>query len=117
VICGSWVGKSDITFVQGHMSFSGNVFRLIFCGGCFLCVVRELTDDSRRGADGTAHKINWTNEHYRGGELSQERPAYGGRQSTIVQLWAFSVSFKGSFETPIPYGVGRTLVPGGAREL
>jgi hypothetical protein len=25
-----------------------------------LCVVRELTDDSRRGAGGTAHKMNWT---------------------------------------------------------
>jgi hypothetical protein len=29
-----------------------------------LCVVRELTDDSRRGAGGTAHKINWMKEHY-----------------------------------------------------
>jgi hypothetical protein len=25
-----------------------------------LCVVREWTDDSRRRADGTAHKMNWT---------------------------------------------------------
>jgi hypothetical protein len=38
-----------------------------------LCVVRELTDDSRRGAGSTAHKINWTKEHYRGGELLQEQ--------------------------------------------
>ena len=38
-----------------------------------LCVVRELTDDSRRGAGRTTHKINWTKEHYRGGGLSQEQ--------------------------------------------
>src|SRR5262249_5670153 len=37
-----------------------------------LCVVRELTDDSRRGAGGTAHKINWMKEHYRGGRLLQK---------------------------------------------
>ena len=24
-----------------------------------LCVVREWTDDSRRGTDSTAHKMNW----------------------------------------------------------
>src|SRR5262249_5696581 len=39
-----------------------------------LCVVRELTDDSRRGAGGTAHKINWMKEHYRGGRLLQKQP-------------------------------------------
>ena len=38
-----------------------------------LCVVRELTDDSRRGAGGTAHKINWMKEHYRGGRLLQKQ--------------------------------------------
>jgi hypothetical protein len=38
-----------------------------------LCVVRELTDNSRRGAGRTTHKINWTQEHYRGGGLSQEQ--------------------------------------------
>jgi hypothetical protein len=38
-----------------------------------LCVVRELTDDSRRGAGGTAHKINWTKEHYSGGRLWQRQ--------------------------------------------
>jgi hypothetical protein len=32
-----------------------------------LCVVREWTDDSRRGADGTAHKMNWTKPLGHGG--------------------------------------------------
>jgi hypothetical protein len=41
-----------------------------------LCVVRELIDDSRRGASGTAHKINWMKEHYRGGRLLQ-KPRWG----------------------------------------
>jgi hypothetical protein len=26
-----------------------------------------------------------------------QKPAYGGRQSTIIQRWAFSVSFNGGF--------------------
>ena len=32
-----------------------------------LCVVREWTDDSRRGADGTAQKMNWTKPLGHGG--------------------------------------------------
>jgi hypothetical protein len=38
-----------------------------------LCVVRELTDDSRRGAGGTTHKSNWMKEHDRGGRLLQKQ--------------------------------------------
>jgi len=47
-----------------------------------LCVVRELTDDSRRGAGGTAHKINWMKEHYRGGRLLQKQ-----RCGTVYAIW------------------------------
>src|SRR4029434_4405770 len=32
-----------------------------------LCVVREWTDNSRRGADGTTHKMNWTKPLGHGG--------------------------------------------------
>ena len=32
-----------------------------------LCVVREWTDDARRGADGTAHKMHWTKPLGHGG--------------------------------------------------
>jgi hypothetical protein len=31
------------------------------------------------------------------GQDYMARPAYGGRQNTIMQLWAFSVSFNGGF--------------------
>ena len=34
--------------------------------------MRELTDDSRRGASGTAHKMHWMKEHYSGGRLLQK---------------------------------------------
>jgi hypothetical protein len=47
-----------------------------------LCVVRELTDDSRRGVGGTAHKINWMKEHDRGGRRLQ-KPQCG----TVYAIW------------------------------
>ena len=37
-----------------------------------LCVVRGWTDDSRRGVDGTTHKINWTKPLGHGGSPFEE---------------------------------------------
>jgi hypothetical protein len=37
------------------------------------CVMRKLTDDSRRGAGRATLKRAWTKEHDRGGEISQDK--------------------------------------------
>ena len=63
-----------------------------------LCVVRELTDDSRRGAGGTAHKINWMKEHYRGSWLLQKQRC--GTVYAICGLYPTALSTRQAYAYP-----------------
>ena len=91
-----------------------------------LCVVQEWTDDPRRGADGTAHKMNWTKPLGHGGPpLEDWKVSWRGWQVRLasetlsesprcVATTTLSPSLPG-FRTPSDGDLPEVQGPGDAR--
>jgi hypothetical protein len=68
-----------------------------------LCVVRELTDGSRRGAGRTTHKVNWTKLLGRGGRpLEDLKSATAGMIGAVGLLDAVGERAAGEHDRVIP---------------